>query len=399
MRSQIKKLVTNIAKRTYPFEINESISLQPFRNYGLTTPSKLIGTSEVKPPYSAFTFHDLIHPHLQQFIPKLLLPALSAIRISNAHIYTIFGEYIYDSNKMPISGDFSQEDKHDAIRLSSLMPSSIYTKEGTSVLMIQSNMWWQNYFHWTLDYLTKIIWARRILGSHQHFNALYITSKKTFSYQHDSLMSLGLTREAIKPCFYFGRLMHVKAADLLLIQERYDIQTINPEVHNNTLHPSIVNELASEVIRNLHLRLQPPKDRSPNRIYISRSNAPNRRLINEQEVIDYLARYNFKTVKLERLTFREQVEIFASSSIVIGVHGAGLTNIIYTQKCCVLELFASNHRHGAEYLQLTNIRQGFYLYHILDSLNIDNDLTYPLSLLSEHLNTMLDHEFCNKALT
>lgn len=65
------------------------------------------------------------------------------------------------------------------------------------------------------------------------------------------------------------------------------------------------------------------------RIFISRNKAFTRKILNQDEVDTVLEKYDFKTVFLEDFRFAEQVAIFKNANAVIGVHGAGLTNILF----------------------------------------------------------------------
>ena len=78
------------------------------------------------------------------------------------------------------------------------------------------------------------------------------------------------------------------------------------------------------------------------RIYISRSKASRRRVLNEAEVLDYLMPLGYVPFWLEDLSFLEQVSLFAQAKRVIGLHGAGLTNIAWCPPGArVLEIFPS----------------------------------------------------------
>lgn len=78
------------------------------------------------------------------------------------------------------------------------------------------------------------------------------------------------------------------------------------------------------------------------RIYISRSKAPKRRVVNEDQLIPLLLQHQFRIVHAEELSYREQVDLFAHASCVVGPHGAGLTNILFSRNCPVLELHPSD---------------------------------------------------------
>jgi capsular polysaccharide biosynthesis protein len=66
------------------------------------------------------------------------------------------------------------------------------------------------------------------------------------------------------------------------------------------------------------------------RIYISRAKAAHRRVKNDDEVAGFLAGYGFRRVHLEAVSFREEVELFHGAEAVVGPHGAGLGDIIYS---------------------------------------------------------------------
>ncbi len=75
------------------------------------------------------------------------------------------------------------------------------------------------------------------------------------------------------------------------------------------------------------------------KVYIDRSNATKRRIINEVEIKEYLLSKNFICAKLEELTVDEQLILFRNATHVIAVHGAGLTNIAFCKpKTKIIEI-------------------------------------------------------------
>lgn len=80
------------------------------------------------------------------------------------------------------------------------------------------------------------------------------------------------------------------------------------------------------------------------RIYVSRKDAPGRRVVNEDAVYNVLARHGFVTVQLEHLPFVEQVAIFKGTEIVVAAHGAGLSNLAFaSRETAVVELFSPSY--------------------------------------------------------
>ena len=86
--------------------------------------------------------------------------------------------------------------------------------------------------------------------------------------------------------------------------------------------------------------VQPPIESHKN-IFISRSNAVERRVVNESEVIETLSKYDFELVRLEENSLLQNSKIFSNSDVIVGPHGAGLTDLIFCTDSTVVELFGS----------------------------------------------------------
>ena len=75
------------------------------------------------------------------------------------------------------------------------------------------------------------------------------------------------------------------------------------------------------------------------RLYVSRADAPDRRVRNEAELVDTLEEYGFKRFVPGEHSFEEQVRRFANAEVILGPHGAGLTNLIFSPETTLVELF------------------------------------------------------------
>jgi len=74
------------------------------------------------------------------------------------------------------------------------------------------------------------------------------------------------------------------------------------------------------------------------KVFISRADAGRRRIQNQEEVLDHLQERGFESYELTKLSFPEQVALFAQADEVVGVHGAGLANIMFASDCTVTEI-------------------------------------------------------------
>ncbi len=81
-------------------------------------------------------------------------------------------------------------------------------------------------------------------------------------------------------------------------------------------------------------------------IIVSRSKTERRRLLNENELIKKLQLYNFEVVYFEDCNYDTQINIARNCKIMIGYHGAGLTNLFFMKKnSLVVEIFNENYKH------------------------------------------------------
>ncbi|MEJ8475053.1 glycosyltransferase family 61 protein [Roseibium algae] len=85
-------------------------------------------------------------------------------------------------------------------------------------------------------------------------------------------------------------------------------------------------------------------DEKGRRLFVLRGqSAANGRAFRNQEAVNGLARkYGFELVDPSTLPLEGQIALFNQASVVVGAHGAGLTNIIFSQHlpCKVIELFS-----------------------------------------------------------
>jgi capsular polysaccharide biosynthesis protein len=100
--------------------------------------------------------------------------------------------------------------------------------------------------------------------------------------------------------------------------------------------PTFVHDTAREISE----KLWPDASITKRRIYLSRADATRRLLLNESELYAYLTQNDIEIVEASKLSFTEQVKLMAQCEIVVGVHGAAMSNIIFcTSGTSVLEIF------------------------------------------------------------
>lgn len=100
--------------------------------------------------------------------------------------------------------------------------------------------------------------------------------------------------------------------------------------------------------------------RPTRRLYISRSDASKRRLLNEAEIWPLLEEAGFEFTKLEGMDVASQIRLFSSASVIAAPHGAGLTNMIFSNAPTVLEILPVDRWNFGVFSTLTNVMGGTY---------------------------------------
>ncbi len=119
-------------------------------------------------------------------------------------------------------------------------------------------------------------------------------------------------------------------------------------------------------------------DELKERIFINRSKKSGRSIKNIEELFPILKTYRFKIVDTGELTFEEQFTIFSQAEIVIGIHGAGNTNIIFSDlsKVKFIEIMPAD-RITCHYYWLSETL-GFN-YTVVKGHKLDSELCFVLN--------------------
>lgn len=105
------------------------------------------------------------------------------------------------------------------------------------------------------------------------------------------------------------------------------------------------------------------KSNGPKNIYISRRDSKLRPLNNEHIIEDFLIRKNFHIVTLSELKIQEQIQIFLGAENIIGIHGAGFSNIIFCNPGVnIIEIFPPNYFNPSFFQRAINAGHNYAAY-------------------------------------
>jgi len=124
-----------------------------------------------------------------------------------------------------------------------------------------------------------------------------------------------------------------------------------------SVHPGVKHPL----IRRFYSPLPIPEQR-PLKIFVSRRDASDRRLVNEKEVYSRLKPYGFALVEGSKLTPAEAKKLFSRAKVVIGVSGASMANIVFCAPGTVVINLKSSENPAYWYWDLSNLFDLEYLH-------------------------------------
>ena len=182
-----------------------------------------------------------------------------------------------------------------------------------------------NYYHWMLEVLPKIE-LFRVSSAVPVESTFYAETHQPF--QRESLRIAGVPSNSLLN----SRETQVIWADRLFVA------TI--PAPSGVAHPWAVDWLRRTILPGVTSK----EAATPLKcLVVTRRDAKNRRLINEEEMLQMLAPLQPVVAKLEELTFLEQVSLFSRAELIIAPHGAGLTNLAFARReSHVVEMFPAS---------------------------------------------------------
>jgi hypothetical protein len=255
---------------------------------------------------------------------------------------------------------------------------SAYILKYQLVSLVHPRNWHYSYFHWFFDIFPRAVLAQRYLFITNNLPLYYLTTYKLTEWQLSSLKSINISEENII-CIHTD--VHTKKLSCPYFLDL-------PAARQRLFIPNAVDVISPRVVQYTRdaLRVVAYKDSSwPLRIYISRSDAHTRRVINEEALMIRLEKYNFCSVNLSGMNLADQISLFSNATHIIAVHGAALTNLLFAYNSAVLEIFSSGHGIRTEYFQIASIQKCLYSFAVAHSVNQFNDIIIDEQIIDNFL--------------
>lgn len=307
------RVVQRIAQVFPPLKSSATEKIYPARKFYQPTP-----------PVNAGMFSD-----------KIIAPFLAAVQFREHSIYRLHDVYVTWNGAVfsnlrlflpSLVHNWYAETFQDTLLLRQWIGEKVEApRQGIAICHNQWSV--ENYYHWLADTLPRLLVLRQLHANMPLLLPQPVPPKQLPDYIRHTAAALGFTEYVpVNP----RQILH---AECVVVPEL----TATPITQN----PELIRQVRAELVR----AYSPAPTCPTRRVYAARPATGARKIVNEDDVDQVLAAYGFEKVYFERLSFFEQIQLMHETTVLLGVHGAGMTNMFFLQDGAkVLEMLYEEHQ-------------------------------------------------------
>jgi capsular polysaccharide biosynthesis protein len=192
-----------------------------------------------------------------------------------------------------------------------------------------------NYFHWTVETLPRLFMCEKLMLD-DHLPVLVSQGL------HENLYALlDLVRHPGRPVLKLRKSSRYRVQSLIYpsdLSRILDVYDRPPDTDTTYIPVDLLREMAISIKQTG----MPQATRGKKRLFLRRGSTY-RKLLNEAEIEQILAKRDFLTVDLNGMSVKEQISLFSQAEIVVGPSGAGMTNILWCEPSTRVLILHSDH--------------------------------------------------------
>ena len=304
--------------------------------------------------------------------------------VKNARIFTDNNEnvaIIKDNFLLPKLSFQQVNGKLSSIKYNSVLKkgtTSLVKKFTGTILNLSQGGSGNNYFHFIFDIVPRIYISQKKIKKKIDF--YYVANPQ--SWQIKIFNFLGISK---KKLINSSKFKHIFADEIICIEHPW---------YNKGYFQNEVKKLPEWVIfinREIFLK-KSKKFSSPRKIFLDRSTSKfnHCKIFNQSSLNKWLKKDNFSIYTPETLSQEKQICLFNNASIILGAHGAALTNIIFCKPGTkVIEIIPADHPNK-KCERISKILKLRYFRIKTKPDNSDKNFPFKIHLNKRHLKIIND---------
>ena len=253
----------------------------------------------------------LFYHEIQRIIPQCSVQQLKSVDLlGDALLQKSCGRFLWNLTHQ-------NQPKLDARSIARYIAHYVYRKTTLDKAVWIYDEHCGGYFHWLADSLQRLEACWEFLDK-DHFVVL----PRPIQKQHFVIASLDLLGVPYVLVNHDRQRVHIKQ----LITATHGAPSGN---FNVLLMQRLRSRFTDRLTGIKGGRLNGSEESANLKIWVSRAKAPRRKIKNEDQLIPILCQHGFQIVCLEDLSFVEQVMLMSKTKVLAGLHGAGLTNMLF----------------------------------------------------------------------
>lgn len=182
---------------------------------------------------------------------------------------------------------------------------------------------YRNYFHWTIEIMPRLFALREAMrqGSIRLDRILFFYDEP-YRFVAESIAAMLPDLQPI---------IEIAPAQITRLEHCSFFVDATPEAdyQDHRAHTSRLKICTAFLAEAVDEQLAARPARPGRAILVSRADAPQRMLHNEDLLLDIFADRGLERVQLGQLNVAQQIQLMGEADLVVGAHGAGFTNIVY----------------------------------------------------------------------
>ena len=290
--------------------------------------------------------HWIIRKEYERVSPEAVVAHLNHARVwvthnSLGHVNSTATITSNDQIIAPLSDEFKSDPENHTIFTQFKLPA-VHKINGTALSLV--TMKGEQFYHWIFDMLPKLASLNRTGISLREVDQIIVNSRSS-GFMKETLGIIGLPEDKLIDTQTYP---HIKA-------DRMIVPSTPAGVGNPT---AWICQYLRDTF--LPVKAELPADTSK-RVFISRSQAQFRRILNEAEVLRAIGAFGFKPYVLEQMSYKEQVALFAQAEVILAPHGAGLSGLVYCDPGTkVLECYSPQYVNACFYALANTMKLDYH---------------------------------------